>query len=150
MVVGNSFKKSAFLPPFQNQGKWDTLQLAKIRPAYQAQMEALDGALRAGGLGDLGWIWKRPEGGLYLWLEAPNALDTGLESEFCQACVEAGVLYVPGALCFGDSPTNYCIRLSFGVLDLSGLKEAARRFVGITRRFTKQPDVKSDGKTDLD
>ncbi|MCC5025312.1 MAG: hypothetical protein J6386_22135 [Candidatus Synoicihabitans palmerolidicus] len=27
MVVGNPLKKSAFLPPFQNQGKWDTLKL---------------------------------------------------------------------------------------------------------------------------
>ncbi|MCC5023010.1 MAG: ATP-binding cassette domain-containing protein [Candidatus Synoicihabitans palmerolidicus] len=25
LVVGNSLKKSAFLPPFQNPGKWDTL-----------------------------------------------------------------------------------------------------------------------------
>ncbi|MCC5023145.1 MAG: hypothetical protein J6386_10305 [Candidatus Synoicihabitans palmerolidicus] len=27
MVAGNPLKKSAFLPPFHNQGKWDTLYL---------------------------------------------------------------------------------------------------------------------------
>lgn len=88
-----------------------------------------------GGLLSLGWSWAVPDGGLYLWLKAPASLDTGLDSAFCHACVEAGVLYVPGELCFGDDvPKNY-IRLSFGVLGESELEEAGRRFAGVAKRF---------------
>ena len=111
-------------------------QLARIRGAYETKMQALDGALRQEGLCDLGWKWDQPAGGLYLWLTAPDGLDTGLESEFCTACVDAGVLYVPGELCFGDDAPMDCIRLSFGVLNEVQLAEAGKRFVGVARRFT--------------
>lgn len=110
-------------------------QLAVIRPGYERKMRTLHEALVAGGLPSLGWKWSVPAGGLYLWLAAPAALDTGLDSAFCHACVEAGVLYVPGDLCFGDdAPSNY-IRLSFGVLGEADLIEAGRRFVQVAKRF---------------
>jgi 2-aminoadipate transaminase len=110
-------------------------QLAVLRPSYMRKMRALHEALIVGGLPSLGWSWAVPKGGLYLWLRAPEALDTRLDSAFCHACVEAGVLYVPGDLCFGDDvPMNY-IRLSFGVLDESDLAEAGRRFSGVAKRF---------------
>jgi 2-aminoadipate transaminase len=113
-------------------------QLERIRPAYESKMKALDGALKAEGLMALGWSWSEPLGGLYLWLTAPRGLDTGLSSEFCQACVAAGVLYVPGALCYGDDAPVECIRLSFGVLGVVQLKEAARRFVSVARDFASK------------
>lgn len=111
-------------------------QLTRIRPAYEAKMRALHEALEAGGLRGLGWRWEIPGGGLYLWLEAPAALDTGLESAFCRACIDAGVLYVPGELCFGDDLPRHFARLSFGVLAEPDLREAARRFAGVARQFS--------------
>lgn len=110
-------------------------QLARLRPAYHAKMRALHDALAEAGLRGRGWKWDEPSGGLYLWLEAPRGLDTGMESAFCRACVEAGVLYVPGDLCFGDAPDKNFIRLSFGVLGASDLREAARRFASVAARF---------------
>ncbi len=107
----------------------------KIRPAYEGKMRALNAALEAGGLRSRGWRWAIPEGGLYLWLEAPATLDTGLESAFCRACVETGVLYVPGELCFGDKPARNFVRLSYGVLSEENLAEAARRFCTVAARF---------------
>jgi len=98
-------------------------------------MRALHGALESAGLGASGWRWAVPGGGIYLWLEAPGDLDTGLESAFCRACVEAGVLYVPGALCFGDNVPKNFVRLSFGVLGEAGLQEAGRRFASVAQRF---------------
>ena len=87
------------------------------------------------GLASLGWRWRAPSGGLYLWLAAPGGLDTGMDSAFCRACVEGGVLFVPGDLCFGDdAPCNF-LRLSFGVLRVDDLREAGRRFVAVARRF---------------
>ncbi len=107
----------------------------QLRPAYERKMHALYAALEAGGLRARGWSWAKPEGGLYLWLEAPATLDTGLDSAFCHACVEAGVLYVPGELCFGDSPARNFVRLSYGVLNEENLAEAARRFCAVAGRF---------------
>ena len=112
-------------------------QLRKIRPAYESKMLTLDSALKDAELGELGWKWDQPSGGLYLWLTAPAGIDTGLESEFCHACVDAGVLYVPGELCYGDDAPSDTIRLSFGVLDQDQLKEAAERFGAVAQRFAK-------------
>ncbi|MBW8782087.1 MAG: PLP-dependent aminotransferase family protein [Verrucomicrobia bacterium] len=112
-------------------------QLAVIRPAYLKKMRALHTALTDAGLPALGWQWAVPTGGLYLWLNAPATLDTGLESAFCRACIEAGVLYVPGELCFGDDAPKHFIRLSFGVLAEAELAEAGRRFVAVARRFSR-------------
>lgn len=99
-----------------------------LRPTYARKMEVLHAALDAGGLKAKGWRWEKPTGGLYLWLEGPASLDTGLDSAFCRSCVDAGVLYVPGDLCFGDKPARNFARLSFGVLSEPNLVEAARRF----------------------
>lgn len=110
-------------------------QLTRIRPSYQTKMKALHDALMGEGLGKLGWRWREPAGGLYLWLQAPSQLDTSLEGKFCRACLAEGVIYVPGDLCFGDDPPAGYARLSFGVLSPSDLAEAGRRFVRVARRF---------------
>jgi 2-aminoadipate transaminase len=108
-------------------GAYDA-QLAILRGAYRAKRDALHAALVAGGLPSRGWRWRVPEGGLYLWLEGPEGLDTGGDSAFCRACLNEGVLYVPGALCHGDAPPRNTVRLSFGVLSPAALTEAGARF----------------------
>ncbi len=115
-------------------GEFDA-QLARIRPAYEAKMRALNAAFEREGLRELGWSWEVPSGGLYLWLRAPAGLDTGMESPFCHQCIAAGVLYVPGDLCFGDDPPRNHVRTSFGVLAEPELAEAARRFVTVAKRL---------------
>ncbi len=131
---GTANYNQAILEEVLSTGGLDA-QLAIIRPAYQRKMRALHGALIEAGLQELGWRWSVPGGGLYLWLAAPASLDTGLDSAFCHACVEAGVLYVPGDLCFGDDAPKNFIRLSFGVLGEPDLIEAAHRFTGVAKRF---------------
>jgi len=110
-------------------------QLARVRPAYERKMRALHQTLVAEGLPSLGWKWAEPAGGLYLWLEAPSAINTGMTGAFCRACLEAGVLYVPGDLCFGDAAPNNFARLSFGVLAEAQLVEAGRRFAAVAKKF---------------
>ena len=110
-------------------------QLAVIRPVYFSKMRTLHTALMTAGLPTLGWSWTVPGGGLYLWLTAPATLDTGLDSAFCRACVDAGVLYVPGELCFGDKAPKNFVRLSFGVLAEADLAEAGRRFAAVAKQF---------------
>jgi 2-aminoadipate transaminase len=61
-------------------------------------------------------------------------LETGFDSAFCRACLEEGVLYVPGELCFGDHAPKNTVRLSYGVLSVSALAEAGARFVRAARK----------------
>lgn len=109
----------------------------KVRRGYKAKMLALHEALVAGGLLELGWTWDVPKGGMYLWLCAPGNLNTGMDGEFCQACVDEGVLYVPGDLCFGDKPETNWIRASYGVLSPAQLRVAGERFARVAQRFAR-------------
>ncbi|MDQ8193012.1 PLP-dependent aminotransferase family protein [Coraliomargarita sp. SDUM461004] len=103
--------------------------LAGIQKHYAHKAEILDSALVAGGLREAGWQWRRPEGGLIFWLRAPVGMDLAMDSAFCRRCIEQGVLYVPGNLCFPAGAPAHCARLSSGALPEAKLREAARRFV---------------------
>lgn len=110
--------------------------LDSVRVHYRGKMEVLHHALEENGLRDLGWSWSKPEGGLLMWMRAPESLSTGVDGEFCQACLGNGVIYVPGELCFADGvPTNF-IRLSYGTFEDDKLREAARRFVVCARQMS--------------
>jgi 2-aminoadipate transaminase len=74
--------------------------------------------------------WTSPVGGLFVWLTVPDGVDTGADGPlFCRA-LDRGVIYVPGALAFADTPApapkNHA-RLCFGVPDDATLIEGARR-----------------------
>ena len=75
--------------------------------------------------------WTPPGGGLFVWLTVPEGVDTGLGRPAISAVLlEQGVLYVPGALAFADTPAptpkNHA-RLCFGVPGEADLIEGARR-----------------------
>ena len=103
--------------------------ISKVRSSYWKKMDTLDNALRFH-LEGAEWQWTRPQGGLYLWLKAPEGIETHFESRLCHDCLEHDVMYVPGDLCFADNARKDFIRLSFGVLDLPSLELAAERFAG--------------------
>ncbi len=132
---GTSNFNQAICEEVLGSGTFDR-HLAVVRPAYERKMHALEEALVAEGLRELGWQWSTPEGGLYLWLRAPASLDTSMDAAFCRACAEEGVLYVPGDLCFGDDIKHNCVRLSYGTLDADCLREAGRRFSRVARQFS--------------
>lgn len=112
-------------------------QLDRLRRAYREKRDALHAALARGGLAALGWRWRVPEGGLYLWLEGPAGLETGGDSEFCRTCLEERVLYVPGELCHGDQAPKNTVRLSYGVLSPAALAEAGARFCRAAERTAR-------------
>ena len=130
---GSANLPQAVLEEVLGNGAFDA-HLHLIRAGYARKMRVLHEALLAGGRAQAGWRWAVPEGGLYLWLTAPRGLDLGGGSEFFRACVAEGVLYVPGELCYGDAPERNTVRLSFGVLAESELREAARRFCAVGAR----------------
>lgn len=107
-------------------GRFDR-HLSELRQTYYRKMKVLHEGL-ADTLLALDWNWGVPKGGLYLWIKSPNGLPTDNDSDFHRACLENGVFYVPGDLCFVDKSEVGYIRASFGVLNEDQLCEAARRF----------------------
>ncbi len=102
--------------------------LVELRAIYKRKMEILNGGLGSA-LRELGWIWSVPEGGLYLWLRSPDGLRTDSGSKFHDACIENGVFYVPGDLCYPSDRIRDRIRLSFGTLAPNEIEQAAARFM---------------------
>jgi len=74
--------------------------------------------------------WTRPQGGMFVWLEAPAQLDMGTTGPVVAHCLERGVLYIPGAFAFPDEPVlaprNFA-RICFGVPSEADLVEGIRR-----------------------
>ena len=75
--------------------------------------------------------WTHPRGGLYVWLTLPAGIDTGRSGALFERCVREGVLYVPGAYCYGSDSTRHIptntLRLSFGTATLEHIREGIRR-----------------------
>ncbi len=124
---GSSHFCQAILEDVIGEGVFEAF-LDKARGIYRRKMEVLNEAMEAAGLRELGWKWEKPEGGLLLWAEAPEGIDTSHGGVFNDACLEEGVYYVPGNLCFAEGTPANGVRLSFGVLNEADLREAVRRF----------------------
>ena len=90
----------------------------RIRHAYGTKLAVILEAAEQflGALPGIHWI--RPQGGLYLWVELPQTIDTGPNGRLFNQAIEEGVLYVPGEYCFptsGPLVRRNTMRLSFGV-----------------------------------
>jgi 2-aminoadipate transaminase len=61
--------------------------------------------------------YTRPEGGLYVWVEALSGVSTGMDGPIFERALREGVMYVPGVYCFPqpDERSHAFMRLSFGV-----------------------------------
>lgn len=81
--------------------------------------------------------WQEVRGGLYYWAELPERADTSHDGPIFRAALEAGVLYVPGDLCFAGTPSRprprNCMRLSFGGTPSHQIEEGARRLGGVLK-----------------
>jgi 2-aminoadipate transaminase len=86
--------------------------------------------------------WRRPQGGLYVWMSLPPSVATGYESVlFERATKQEGVMYVPGEIAYPiDSPlkrTNE-MRLSFGVESPETIDDGMRRLAKAVRHALDQ------------
>jgi 2-aminoadipate transaminase len=89
-----------------------------LRKSYRIKRDAMLASLRRFMPKDSGIHWTDPHGGLYVWVTLPEHIDTSRTGPLFGACIDKGVMYVPGEYCFqrdeqGHLP-NYHLRLSFG------------------------------------
>jgi 2-aminoadipate transaminase len=83
-------------------------RLSKLREFYKVRSSAMLGALEK--FAPKGTSWTRPTGGLFVWMELANQIDT---TELLSKAVEEGVAYVPGAPFFVNDAKINTLRLAF-------------------------------------
>lgn len=86
-------------------------QIPRLRATYRERRDAMLAALSRHM--PAGVSWSRPEGGMFVWLTLPEAVDG---AKLLAKCVEgARVAFVPGAAFFPDRSGTNTIRLSFSL-----------------------------------
>lgn len=102
--------------------------LPKIAAAYRRKRDAMVAALDAHFPGTA--RYQKPCGGLYVWVELDRHANTGAGSRRFRRALDAGVLYVPGQMCYCNDPARqvprHFLRLSFGAPGLPQIKKGIR------------------------
>lgn len=126
--LGGALVLQAALAEFLEGGGYDR-HLARVRRALLARRDAALEAL-AQGMPE-GARWTEPEGGLQLWVELPEGVDT---AALLPDAMRAGVLFAPGFQFRHDLRPSNGLRLS---LALAGPEEI-RRGVAILGRVVRE------------
>lgn len=99
--------------------------LAIYAPRQQAMLAALDRYLPDE------FRWTQPDGGMFLWLEGPDTLDT--EAAYWRA-IEQNVAFVPGKFFFAEPNTgSNTMRLNFTMSDEATIDRAVATLAQVLR-----------------
>jgi len=83
--------------------------------------------------------WNRPNGGLFLWLELPPAIDT---TELLPKAIHHDVAYVTGKPFFPDGTGHNTLRLNFSYADDANIREGILR---LSKVIKAEMDVVQSG-----
>jgi 2-aminoadipate transaminase len=102
--------------------------LPRIAAGYRRKRDAMVAALEAAFPKNT--RFEKPSGGLYVWVELPAKVKTGVNNWLFRRAFEAGVFYVPGEMCYCADPTRSipqnAMRLSFGAPAVGQIKKGIR------------------------
>jgi 2-aminoadipate transaminase len=110
-----------------------------LRKSYRIKRDAMLASLLRFMPPRAGIRWTHPGGGLYVWVTLPENFDTSRIGPMFGACVERGVLYVPGEYCFGrdeqgNVPKNH-LRLSFGQVAPDQIEPGIERLADVVKEL---------------
>lgn len=92
--------------------------LGFYRPRLEAMLAAMEQHFPPG------FRWSRPEGGMFLWVEGPEGMDTEARAS---VAIDRGVAYVPGRYFFPHTGQGLAtMRLNFTMADPETLSRAVR------------------------
>jgi DNA-binding transcriptional MocR family regulator len=97
--------------------------VATIKSAYRARRDIMLTALEA--QMPEGVTWTRPEGGMFIWLELPNHINSA--DLLAQSLESERVAFVPGHAFFADGSGRNTMRLSFSRTDEVSINEGIMR-----------------------
>ncbi|MCH7728262.1 MAG: PLP-dependent aminotransferase family protein [Planctomycetes bacterium] len=109
----------------------------QLRIGYRDKLNAMHDAMVEFLLPIPGVHWTKPDGGLYIWLELPDTINTGPTGLLFDTAVAEGVLYVPGQFCFpseGEPVRHNSMRLSFGVQSGEKIREGIQALARAVER----------------
>jgi DNA-binding transcriptional MocR family regulator len=111
--------------------------LAAIRAVYRARRDAMLAALAR----DMppGVRWTSPEGGMFLWLTLPPAVDAA--ALLARAIAEARVAFVPGRAFHYDGGGGNTLRLNFTLADEARIAEGIARLGALLRQIPGLADA---------
>jgi 2-aminoadipate transaminase len=104
--------------------------LKDIRPIYREKRNAMIEALEKYMPKDEGIRWTKPDGGLFVWVWLPEAIDA---QEMLAHAIEQNVAYVPGASSFVDGTGHNTMRLAFSSSTPAQIDEGIRRLAVVVR-----------------
>lgn len=119
-------------------GSYDT-HVELLRKSYKVKRDAMLASLLRFMPKDPDIRWTHPGGGLYVWVTLPARIDTSRGGGMFGACVDRGVLYVPGEYCFGRDeqgrvPQNH-LRLSLGQVAPDQIEPGIERLAGVVKQL---------------
>lgn len=113
--------------------------LAGYRKKRDLMLSALEREIRHPGIS-----WTRPDGGLYVWLTLPEGMSSGPDGQLIAACLQQGVIYVPGEYAFASAgrsavPSHH-LRLCFGQVPADRIHEGIARLSRAIQKVCAQQD----------
>lgn len=134
-TLSASIPAQAGIANYLEHGGYDR-HLRKLRGALQGQFARMDDALRR-------WLpagveWATPDGGYFLWLEFPEAIDA---MELHRQAIARGISFAPGPLFSAAHGFERCVRVNFGHPWSRDIERAIR----VLGELVAQPSVRKGG-----
>src|SRR5690349_5236987 len=101
-------------------------QIKSYREIYRERRDALLSALED--LMPAGTTWTRPQGGLFVWANLPEGLDS---KAMMPRAIAARVAYVPGTGFYADGTGTGNMRLNFSFPPPARIREGVRRLAAV-------------------
>jgi 2-aminoadipate transaminase len=110
--------------------------IGPLRALYRARRDAMLDALERYFPGET--RWTRPQGGLFIWVTLPEAVDC---HAILASAIEQRVAFVPGAASHMDGKGCNCLRLSYSAVEPARIEEGIRRLGVVVKQHlrTAQP-----------
>lgn len=109
---------------YLKQADWKA-QIAAYRDIYRERRDALDAALREH---FPQFVWEKPNGGFFIWLQLPEQLDA---KQMLPRAVKELVAYTPGTAFYADGRGQHAMRLAFCTETPERLATGVRRLATV-------------------
>jgi 2-aminoadipate transaminase len=112
--------------------------LEEKRRVYRDRRDAMLRALEKEMPSDV--TWSHPCGGLFLWLELPEEIDS---RQLLQISLDRGVAFVPGESFFPTTQSANTMRLNYSCMPEERIAEGIRRLAVAIKEMLRQPSAAS-------
>jgi len=106
--------------------------IARITAAYRARRDVMHAAMTREF--PAGVRFNRPQGGLFLWVELPEGIDS---RDVLAAAIQRDVAFVPGGCFFPNGGHHHTMRVNYSNMPEDRIEEGVRRLGSVIRSFLR-------------